>query len=210
MQTPLMLLFIALGVTIIVLTFYFKTRKSDAKQEKLYKSFFNDEHNADLSRKKDPVPEDYLAVDIHTLPIREYPDEPAYTRVAARQNNVLEISHLPMICDMHGMSNRELKLKYGTANLETIVTYEDNYNRFIHNLIEWGAALAALGNTSDAIAVFEAAIEYRCDRSQAYTMLADLITDRVKLNSLREKAESQLSGSALERTLVYIDKRREM
>lgn len=197
----------AFGVAIILFTLYFTMCKSNAKQENIYREFLDAEHQANFSRKKDPESEDYLQVDIHTLPIREYPDEAKYSRVVTRQNNILEISRLPMICGVRGLSNRALKLKYGTANLDTIVTYEENYNRLIHNLLEWAAALNALGNTTDAFAVLETAVEYDCDRSQAYTMLADLITDRARLEALRKKAQSILSGSAAERTLAYIDMR---
>jgi len=207
--TALFILLFALGVTTIVFTLYIKTRKSGAIQEGLFKNFLDAEHGADFSRKKDPEAEDFLSVDIHTLPICEYPEEPAYARVAVRQKNVLEISKLPMICNVSGMSNRELKLKFGTANLDSIVTYEENYNRFIHNLLEWSTGLIALGKTEDATAVLKVAIEHRCDRSQAYTMLAELLTDRMKLLMLREKAESILGGSVAERTLVQIDQRLE-
>jgi len=209
LSAPLMTIFTALGVAIIALTLYSKTRKSNTAQENLYNHFLDTERDANFSRKKDPVPEDYLSVDIHTLPICEYPDEPAYARVAARQNNVLEISRLPMIFDVRGMSNRELKLKYGTANLDMIVTYEENYDRFIHNLLEWAAALIVLGNTTDATAVLEAAVGHRCDRSQAYTMLADITTGRKKLEELRIKAASKLEGPAAGRALAYIEERLE-
>lgn len=202
-----MLIFIPLGMAIIIFTIYSKTRKSNATQKSIYQSFLKEERESNFARKKDPEPEDYLTVDIHRLPIREYPDDPTYTRVAARQKNILEIARLPMICDVRGMTNRELKLKYGTANLDTIITYEENYNRFIHNLLEWATALTGLGNNIDAAVVLEAAIDHRCDRSQAYTMLADITTDRDKLGALQKKAQAALLGSALGRTLAHIDQR---
>jgi len=189
----------------IVYLLCFKTRKRNLRQEDLYREFLDAEHHANFSRKKDPDPEEYLKIDPHTLPIRNYPDEPTYARVVARQNNILNVASLPMIYNIRGMSNRELKLKYGAANLDRMVTYEENYDRFIHHLLEWATALTALGNTADACTVLKAAIEYHCDRSQAYTMLAGLISDRGELDALRKKAQSILSGSAAERTLAYID-----
>ena len=205
LSQPLIWTFFALGVTIIIFTLYLKARKSSGEQDDIYRGFLDSEHDANFSRKKDPVPEDYLMVDPHIFPIRDYPDDPAYARVIARQNNALEISRLPMICNVRGLNNRELKLKYGTANLDTIVTYEENYNRFIHNLLEWSTALTALGNTTDAATVLKIAIKYHCDRSQAYTILADLISDPIMLLELREKAESILTGAVAERTLAHID-----
>ncbi|MCL2699693.1 MAG: hypothetical protein FWE68_05220 [Defluviitaleaceae bacterium] len=203
---PLMFL-IAVGVVIIVMTLYRATRRSDAGQKDIYSDYLEAERAANFSRRSDLAPEDYLTVSTDMLPIREYPNDPAYERAAARQKNVLEAARLPMVRDAQSMSNRELKLKYGTANLDTIIIFEENYNRFIHNLLEWATALITVGEKADAAAVLAAAVEHHCDRSQAYTLMADLTADRGGLYSLREKAKNALSGAALERTLAHIDTR---
>jgi hypothetical protein len=210
MDPIIALVFIAFGIGIIVISLKHHFRKKSAKQENIYKDFLDAEREADFARRKDLSPDDYLKVDVNILPVREYPDSPEYNRVTARQNNVIESARLPMICDVRKLSNRELKLKYGMANLDTIVTYEENYDRFIHNLLEWSEALISLGVPADAAAVLEAAIGYRCDRSHAYTTLADMTTERDKLVLLCEKAQSALSGSALERTLAHINHKKGM
>lgn len=200
--------FTFIGIALIIFTVYIKTRKSGDLQLDAYNEFLDKEQEANFSRRKDPVPEDYLTVDVNKLPIREYPDDQAYQRVLLRQLNALTFAQMPMIYGYRGMNNRELKLKYGAANLDMIITYEENYDQFIHNLLEWATALISLGNLDDAAAVLEVAAEYNCDRSQAYTLLADIYSKRgelAKLDGLKSRALEVLPESAVTRALAHID-----
>ncbi len=155
----------------------------------------------------------FFTVDKELLPFRDYTQdyESETVRVLQRQMEVQKKLELPMIYLKNKISNTELKNTYGVAKFETIIQYEENYEEFMHSLLEWAAALIASENLFDAERVLLTAIEYHCDRSMAYIMLAD-IYGAYNVNKLKEfyefsKTAEQLVKSNIvqHKVLSYIE-----
>lgn len=88
------------------------------------------------------------------------------------------------ICNLSGISNTDLKLKYGARNLNELSEYDQNYLELIRTLAEWSARLFELEYDEDAIAVAEYAIDCHSDVSKTYTTLAKIYKKHGQLDKL--------------------------
>lgn len=88
------------------------------------------------------------------------------------------------ICNLSGISNTDLKLKYGAKNLELLSEYDQNYTTLVRILAEWSTRLFELDYDDDAIAVAEYAIECNSNVSKTYTTLAKIYKKRGQFDKL--------------------------
>ena len=92
------------------------------------------------------------------------------------------------ILNLTGISNTELKLSYGAANL---TEYDDNFTTLIKAIASLGHALIDNNDTADALSFLEYGISIGSDISSNYIDLAIIYaaTDRFDdIRKLKEKA----------------------
>ncbi len=97
------------------------------------------------------------------------------------------------ILNLTGISNTELRLTYGTANLELLTSYDQNFTVLIRTLQKWGALLASAGRPEDAVTVLSYAVSVGSDIAGTYALLARLYKERgerSKIEELKVSAES--------------------
>ena len=90
-----------------------------------------------------------------------------------------------------GISNTELKLSYGAANLTELTEYDDNFTTLIKAIASLGHALIDNNDTADALSFLEYGISIGSDISSNYIDLAIIYaaTDRFDdIRKLKEKA----------------------
>ena len=75
------------------------------------------------------------------------------------------------------MSNTDLKLEYGAANLNLLSEYDRNYTELVRTLYLWGKVLYDNNKISEAKQVLEYAVSINCDISQIYFILADIYVE---------------------------------
>ena len=156
----------------------------------------NEDSEANFARRR-PLPDDfYFVPDIRGLNLKEYADDDK-SKVAEKQARVLKLSEAKMIRLPKSMTNKEIKMNYGAANLETVTNGEEVYQMFLEALISWGEALSNIGDKADAKKVLEKAIDFGCDISRCFISLAELyLKDRDK--SSADKLIKRLeSGEAI-------------
>ena len=96
------------------------------------------------------------------------------------------------ILNLTGISNTELKLSYGAANLTELTEYDDNFTTLIKAIASLGHALTDNNDTADALSFLEYGISIGSDISSNYIDLAIIYaaTDRFDdIRKLKEKAE---------------------
>lgn len=103
-------------------------------------------------------------------------------------NTELELCKLAdcRIINLTGISNTELRLTYGTANLDPLTTYDHNFTVLIRTLQKWGTLLASAGKKDDAITVLSYAINIGSDIAATYAILARLYKERGELFKIEE------------------------
>lgn len=97
------------------------------------------------------------------------------------------------ILNLTGISNTELRLTYGTANLDLLTAYDQNFTVLIRGLQKWGTLLATAEKKEDAITVLAYAVSIGSDIAGTYALLARLYKEQgefQKIEALKESAEA--------------------
>jgi len=139
-----------------------------------------------LYTRQRPVEESMLFVpDISLLPVQAYnADEMAEKKAAIHQQQVLAQCETTMLHFDAPFTNKELKERFGTAQLEKIALYEENYVKLMHQMVVWAESLRRDGRDTEAVQVLEAGIAYGSDHSKMFTVLADLYNTRREKDAL--------------------------
>lgn len=175
---PFLTIFI---VFCIVLTYYIK--KSDNAQQKAMDEFWEKEHQSNAVRKKDISNLNYITIPFDKIPVKLNTDT---------EEKLIALSEKPML-NLTGLSNTDLKLAYGTANLEILSSYDLNFTNMVALLPEYVSELLDAGQTQDARMLLEFAIECNADSRRLYQQLASIYVEANEPNKLvwlSEHAES--------------------
>ena len=197
MRLPFLASFI---IFIVWLTY--ELAKSRKKAEKLEKSFWDREREANNTRKK---PLDGL--NFISLPLNELP-----FGIAADNERIQEYEELlrtlstQKIVNLTGYSNTDLKLMYGAPNITALTEYDQNYTLLARTLQQWASTLVELGFTAEAKTILEFAVSTDTDVSGSYRLLSSIYHDNgedEKIASLLQRAQTlrSLSKNSIVRIL---------
>ncbi|MGN1085355.1 MAG: hypothetical protein ACI4QX_10135 [Lachnospiraceae bacterium] len=138
----------------------------------------------------------YALAPEHLAPLSEELSEAERTICALSGSKILNLT---------GISNTELRLTYGTANLDPLTAYDQNFTVLIRALQKWGALLASAGNTKDAVTVLSYAVSIGSDIAGTYTLLAGLYKESGELQKISELRESAEQLSTLMKPSILRD-----
>lgn len=159
-----------LGLFIVfVLILAYAIRRNNQKQAEIDELFWNREAEANHVRRQDISGLSYITIPFEKFPTNISDDEELQSCVAD-----LEALSPKKMLNLNGMSNTDLKLKYGPANLPDLTEYEQNYTRLVQTLVLYAKCLIKNGYENEAIPVLEFGIETGTDMSANYTLLAEL------------------------------------
>ncbi|MBP5160277.1 MAG: hypothetical protein ILP10_08285 [Lachnospiraceae bacterium] len=154
--------------------FFYERKKADRKTEQRTKAFWEKESEANMTLRKDTSDVPYLKVRFDELP---FDPETGSESMRQVQDDLLALrGH--SIADLSGMTNTELKLRYGTPNFNMLSEADENYNTLVTGLTRWGELLMNSGRHDDAITVLKAAISYGQRAGTVYQMLAEIYVSR--------------------------------
>ncbi|SDY48998.1 hypothetical protein [Lachnobacterium bovis] len=155
-------------IFIAILTYHI--HKSDAKQAEVEAAFWQKEYEANSTRKADISTLDYISIPLERFPpIINTDAENDFRNLADKK-----------IINFSGMTNTDLKLKYGVGNLEILSEYENNYNKLIATIIKYSNDLIESNHVNNAIELLEFAVSIHADVGCIYTKLADIYKDSGK------------------------------
>ena len=147
---------------------------------------------ANFARVKDISGDLFVVPDMSELPFQHNIDANEYARLARSQISVLDKSKEQMIRPNKQISNVDLKLKFGLANLELIANYEENFNQYIWALLRWADALAQKDMLIEAVTVLRHSIDFGSESSKPYITLADVyykMNDFANIENLLREVE---------------------
>lgn len=154
---------------LLLFLFQLKLKKTTKKSDTDRKVFLDREAKANSTRKKDISKLDYITIP-DTLPL-SYPDCDD-TVVVKSCAAITSLSDKKML-NLSGISNTDLKLSYGVANLAALTEYDTNFSDLARNIAVLGNRLLELGYTQQAVELLEFGIVCETDISSNYTALAD-------------------------------------
>ncbi len=177
-------------IIIVVTALFFKIfMNRSTKNYDPEKEFWAKERKADLTPRKpvDDLP--YIIVDPDSLPLDTDSDDP---EIKEMQDNIRLMAD-KKILNFTGISNTDLKLKYGAANISFLTSCDMNYTRLVQNIARLGEHYVKRGHTDDAVTLFEYGISIGTDVTKNYTLLAGIYIERneaSKISGLLETARN--------------------
>lgn len=180
MKLPFLASFI---IFLFWLTYELHKHKND--QAKVDKAFWDKEKLAEKSFARDLDTLDYIQIPLPLFPYELFSQN---ERLQEDQKTLQSLSNL-RIMNFSGLTNTELKLQYGAANIDALTEYDHNFTllcRLIYNLSK---ALVEAGFDKEAVSLLEYAISIQVDVSGCYYLLADLYQKQGEPNKIEALIE---------------------
>ena len=90
------------------------------------------------------------------------------------------------IVNLNGITNTDLKLKYGIANFNLLSEYDENYIQLVSLLHSYGSCYYRTGHMDAALKIFEYAVSLGSDVSDTYLFLSKIYQERNENTSLHK------------------------
>ena len=175
-------------IIIFILWYAYERSKAVRIAKKNSDDFWVLEQKANSTRRKPLDDLEKIIIPIDTLPFLDTVDE----KLTEYQELIKSLSETD-IYNLTGISNTDLKLKYGAPNFPYLSQCDQNFIELARTLNQWGKRLLELSFVTEAQAVLEFAIDCRSDVSTTYEMLSSLYVSQkqpAKIQHLMEVAES--------------------
>lgn len=191
---PLMIL----PFVIILLSLFnlFRNRSRRSMKES-QNAFWEKEQRANQTRKQDISHLDYIQIPLNTFPIGKYGDD----KLSELEQTLRTLSSRKIL-NLSGISNTDLKLQYGAANLPVLSDCDTQFTTLARTLSAYGEQLAALGHWQDAVRVLEFGVACKTDISKNYTLLGTLYREHNQSDKLNELIEIVRSSDMLLKNAV--------
>ncbi len=177
---------------IVVIFFIMKNQQSKAKA--LEAEFWSRERRANSVRRKSLDDLNYIKIPLEAFPTHLMNDNSEVLECIS----ILESLTSRRIMNFTGHSNTDLKLEYGTANLEALTEYDQNYTVLVRTLQKWADCLIAGGYQKEAASLMEFAVSTGTDISRTYYLLAEYyasLGQYREIDRLRTVAKELLSSN---------------
>lgn len=157
-------------VIIFVIWLSYEIFKHRRLEEKVADDFWKKEALANSTRKKSLDQLHYIHIPIDTLPIYTMSDNFSIQECIGTIKTLSD----KKIVNLTGISNTDLKLEYGAANITVLSEYDHNFTLLVRTLYTWGKMLYESNYMEEAKQVLEFGISCRTDISSHYKILANI------------------------------------
>ena len=175
---------------LLIIIFNISMRRVSRKVENSEQNFWKRELESNNVRKKSLEELEYVHIPVDLLPFETYGDSSV---LKSAEEELLGLKD-EKIVNFTGISNTDLKLEYGTANITALTQYDQNYTAMVIALQKWGQELYNQGRYEDAAKVLEFSMKTRTDISGTYRLLIDMYKTKLGYNeqTIRQKLEAML------------------
>ena len=171
---PICLILFILFIAVIT----FAIKRADSAQAKVTEEFWEKERKANSTLRGDTTDLCYI-----TIPEKFFP----------LNNDKINDLRDKTLVNLTGMTNTDLKLKYGILNFKKLSEYNDNFTKFV-SMLESLQADAASANE-----LLEFAVEQGADSKNVYSLLANAFISMSKTDRLAELVEKAKQLNSLSR-----------
>ena len=188
----------ALIFSALVFLYLLKNKQSETNAKD---AFWERERAANNTRRKSLDDLDYIELPVDDFPMTLLQDVP---KVEDYKQIIRTLSEQPIV-NFTGISNTELKLRYGAPNIDLLSSYDQNYTLLVRTLQQWAQELYNAGYVDEAMRMLEFSISTGTDVSATYRLLCQIYKDKntpEKIGSLYPIAE--VLNSAMQPAIVRI------
>ena len=175
--------------------------RSNKKRDSSQDDFWAKEYEANHTRRKPLDDLDYIKIPIEEFPMTLLEDVP---KVEDYKQIIQSLNELPIV-NFTGITNTDLKLRYGAPNIELLTSYDQNYTLLVRTLQQWAQALYDGGYIDEARRMLEFSVATGTDVSGTYRLLCRIYKEQgtpEKIGSLYPIAD--MLKSAMQKTIVRI------
>ena len=183
MAFPFLTIFI---IFVLLLAFRYSSLKKKTSEK--YNDFWGNEAKANNTPAVDLSTLDYLKVPLSKFPFGKWEDD----EMQMMESQITELAE-KRILNLSGKTNTDLKLEYGTANLEAMTEIGENFNTLIVLLVDYAKALMEKDDMEEAAKILEYGASIRSDISSNYMLLGDCyvaLGQTKKIPIIRAQVES--------------------
>lgn len=168
---------------IFIIVFTIRNRQNIRKQADITDNFWKKELEANSTRKKDISNLNYI-----TIPLEIFP-----SGIHRECEEKIKALSQKKIVNLTGISNTDLKLTYGVANLEFLGECDANFADLVYCIGAYATELLKVNRIEEARRILEFGVSIQADSALIYTTLGKIYhdsrdTDRLK--ALMEKAQN--------------------
>ncbi len=145
-------------------------KKHTKKTNQAEKAFWDKEFAANNVRKKPLDDLRYVTIPLDTFPLQTMADD----ETVQEYIDTIRILSKSKIVNFTGITNTDLKLTYGTANITVLSEYDENFTTLITTLQRWAKRLFDGGFVDDACILLEYAVSVGSDVSTSFYLLAEI------------------------------------
>jgi radical SAM superfamily enzyme len=160
-------------LTVLILVFVvwlqYEIRKNSRQSKDSNDRFWEKEKTANQTRRKDISDLNYMTISLNLLPMEDHEDD----TINSYRDTMKGLSGKKMI-NLAGLTNTELKYRYGAANLNILSEYDNNYTIMVSILQKWAERLYLEGFLTEAQSVLEYSISCLTDVTKSYRLLAEI------------------------------------
>ena len=189
------------SVLIFSAAIFLYLRRSNKHESSEQDEFWAKEHAANNTRRKPLDDLDYIKLPMEEFPMDLLADVP---KAEDYKQIIRSLSELPIV-NFTGISNTDLKLRYGAPNIELLSTYDQNYTLLVRTLQQWAQALYDNGYVDEARRMLEFSVFTGTDVSATYRLLCQIYNEQntpEKIDDLYPIAE--MINSVMQKTIVHI------
>ena len=174
---------------IFVIWLTYELKKHNRKDKKVLESFWERESRANATRRKPLDDLEYIQVPVGTLPLDCLPED----SYAAEYADVIRTLAPQKIVNFTGISNTDLKLRYGAPNIDLLSRYDQNYTVLVRTLEQLAEKYFESGLYTDAQTLLEYAVSIHSDVTGTYRLLKAIYLkngQEEKLSALLDAADA--------------------
>ncbi len=160
----------------------YEIRKNRKNQETSTDAFWERESKANNTRRKPLDDLNYITIPFDNLPMDALEDDPV---IKECRDTLYTISEGPIV-NLTGISNTDLKLKYGAPNIDFLMLCDQRYTVLARTLQRFAQVLYDNALVREAQAVLEFAITTGTDISSSYKLLAKIYQTNGEKEKIRE------------------------
>ena len=167
----------------------YEIKKHNRYDEKKQKEYWAKERKANTTRKQSLDNLSYITIPLETFPMDLMTTD---EMIKEYHETLLHLSK-EKIVNFTGISNTDLKLEYGVANLPLLTHYDQCYTILVRTLHSFANRLYENGYENECIPLLEFAVETGTDISATYKLLASIYVkngNKEKLDLLKSKTAS--------------------
>ncbi|MGB4661616.1 MAG: hypothetical protein WBI07_20755 [Mobilitalea sp.] len=166
-------------IIIFVIWLQYESRRTGNLSTHTKDSFWEKEKDSNVIKRSDISSLDYITIPFDRLPLADHVD----TTINSYRDTVLKLADKKILI-LTGLSNTELKYKYGTPNLTILSEYDNNYTVLVSFLQKWAERLYEQGFEAEALPILEFAVSCGSDVSSSYVLLASIYKHQSALQKI--------------------------